>query len=90
MLSDIERRRLAAIESGLRTDDPEFVARFTVGNRRSRADGWRGPVAVAAFLATVTAVGIGLYALAAFIVVIATIAAVRLWVLDWLDRSTRA
>jgi hypothetical protein len=88
MLSDIERRRLAAIESGLQADDPEFVVRFAVG-RGPRADGWRGPAALAAFLATVTAAGIGLYALAAFIAVITVIATVRLWILDWLDRSTR-
>lgn len=88
MLSETERRRLATIESGLRTDDPEFVARFTVGGRSSRTDGWRGPAALAAFLAAVTAAGIGLYPLAAFIVVITTIATVRLWVLDRLDRST--
>jgi len=88
MLSETEQRRLAAIESGLRTDDPEFVARFTVTGRSPRADGWRGPAALAAFLAAVTATGIGLYPLAAFIVAITTIVAVRLWVVEWLDRST--
>ena len=88
MLSETEQRRLAAIESGMRTDDPAFVARFTVTGRSSRADGWRGPAALAAFLAAVTAAGIGLYPLAAFIVAITTIAAVRLWVLERLDRST--
>jgi hypothetical protein len=88
MLSETEQRRLAAIESGLRTDDPEFVARFTVTGRSPRADGWRGPAAVAAFLAAVTATGIGLYPLAAFIVVITIIATVRLWVLQRLDSST--
>ena len=46
----------------------------------------RGPTVLAAFLAAVTAAGVGL--LAASIVVIATIAAVRLWILGWLDRST--
>ncbi len=88
MLSETEQRRLAAIETRLRTDDPEFVARFTVAARSSRADGWRGPVALAAFLAAVTAAGIGLYPLAAFIVVITTIAAARFWLLERLDRST--
>jgi hypothetical protein len=88
MLSETEQRRLAAIEAGLRTDDPEFVARFTVARRSSRAGGWRGPAVLAAFLAVVTAAGVGLYALAVFIVAIATIVAVRLWVVEWLDRST--
>lgn len=88
MLSETEQRRLAAIESDLRTDDPEFVARFTGTARGARRDGWRGPAALAAFLAAVTATGLGLYALAAFIVVVAAIATVRLWLVDWLDRST--
>jgi hypothetical protein len=88
VLSETERRRLAAIEAGLRTDDPEFVSRFTVGRSSSRADGSRGPATLAAFLAAVTATGVGLYPLAAFIVVVATIAAVRLWILERLDGST--
>jgi hypothetical protein len=88
MLSETEQRRLAAIEAGLRTDDPEFVSRFSLAGRGSRAHVWRGPAALAAFLAAVTAAGVGMFALAAFIAVIATIAAVRLWIIEWLDRST--
>lgn len=87
MLSETEQRRLAAIEAGLRTDDPEFAERFTVAGRGPRADGWKGPAALAAFLAAVTATGVGLYPLAVFIVVVAAIAALRLWAVDWLDRS---
>lgn len=88
MLSETEQRRLAAIEAGLRTDDPEFVSRFTVPGKGTRADGWRGPAALAVFLSAVTATGMGLYPLAAFIVVVATIVAMRLWIIEWLDSST--
>ena len=88
MLSETEQRRLAAIEAGLRTDDPEFVSRFTVRGKGTRAGGWRGPAALTVFLFAVTATGMGLYALAAFIVVVATIVAMRLWIIEWLDRST--
>jgi hypothetical protein len=33
MLNDAERRRLAGIESSLRTNDPSFVRRFEVQRR---------------------------------------------------------
>jgi hypothetical protein len=79
MLSDAEQRRLAAIETTLRVDDPRFVRRF---DRR-----WRAPrrwrlLALLAVPVTVLTTVIGLVqgsVLAAVIGLSATGAAAGLW-----------
>ena len=48
MLSEAERRQLAAIESQLCTDDPVFVQRFAHGWLRRRPGGWRRFIALLA------------------------------------------
>ncbi|AVT31652.1 MULTISPECIES: DUF3040 domain-containing protein [unclassified Plantactinospora] len=79
MLSEAEQRRLAAIEAGLRLDDPEFVYRFTAEPRSRQTDGWRELTAIIAFLVAVTAAGAGLYILSAIGAVVSAIVTVRLW-----------
>jgi hypothetical protein len=60
MLSDAEQRKLSAIESQLRLDDPVFVERFTGGSTGRTGGGWRGTATLVAMMVGLTVVGIGL------------------------------
>jgi hypothetical protein len=42
MLSDADRKRLADIEVGLRSEDPDFVRRFDTRGRLGLRPRWRG------------------------------------------------
>jgi Protein of unknown function (DUF3040) len=60
VLSDAEQRRLTAIESKLRTDDPVFVRQFNSGWKRRRPGRLRGLAASVAVTVAVAAALIGL------------------------------
>src|SRR5262249_13989817 len=79
-LSDSERRRLAEIESSLRSDDPDFVQRFE--QRRLRRRNRRNVAALLAISISVIVIVIGLVrgsVAAAVVGLIAVGATVGLW-----------
>jgi len=79
MLSEAERRRLAAIEAHLRFDDPVYVRRFE--SRQLPADRLNR-LAVLTVLTAATLAGIGVVVDSVGVVVVAltAIAAVGIWV----------
>lgn len=84
MLSDAERRRLAEIETQLRTDDPDFVQGFDDPGRRGRRTGQRHLTAAFAALSAVLLCGLGLgYGnVGTLVLALAAVGAtVRLWVM---------
>ena len=60
MLSEVERRRLIAIESQFRAADPVFVQHFTSGWERRPRGRWRGLATLVAIIVAVVTAGIGL------------------------------
>jgi hypothetical protein len=85
MLSDAEQRRLAAIESQLRTDDPNFVQHFATGWKHRPRGKSRG---LAAFVALIVAmgtagVGLGLGSVATVVTALTAIGATAgLWIIN--------
>jgi hypothetical protein len=60
MLSDADRRRLADIEVGLRSEDPDFVRRFDTRGRLGLRPRWRGITASVWVVAGAAIVGLGM------------------------------
>jgi hypothetical protein len=82
MLSEAEQRRLAAIESQLRSEDPIYVLRFEgrwqSGRPADRSS--RRAVLTVLIAATVAGVGVVVDSLGAVVLALAAIAAVGIWV----------
>jgi Protein of unknown function (DUF3040) len=60
MLSDADRKRLADIEVGLRSEDPDFVRRFDPPGRFGLRPGWRGIAASVWVVVGLTIIGLGM------------------------------
>jgi hypothetical protein len=60
MLSDADRKRLADIEVGLRSEDPDFVRRFDTRGRLGLRPRWRGITASVWIVAGAAIIALGM------------------------------
>jgi hypothetical protein len=82
MLSEAEQRRLAAIESQLRSEDPTYVQRFEDRWQPGlTADRLNRPAVLTVLIATTVAgIGVVVDSVGAVVVALTAIAAVGIWV----------